>query len=55
MKKEYCEEHKEEIREKKKEKRKEKMTCECGSIIRKSDKSKHLKTIKHKNYINLLE
>ena len=47
----YREERKEEIREKKKEK----MTCECGAIIRKNDIGKHLKTIKHKNYINLLE
>jgi hypothetical protein len=51
MKKEYYEEHKEEI----KEKRKEKITCDCGSILGINDKAKHLKTIKHKNYINLLE
>jgi hypothetical protein len=28
-----------------------KITCECGSIICKGDKSRHLKTIKHKNFI----
>ena len=38
-----------------KEKRKEKMTCDCGSTLRKTDLARHLKTIKHKNYINLLE
>ena len=51
MKKEYCEEHKEEIREK----AKEKMTCDCGSTFRKCQKKRHERTIKHKNYINLLE
>jgi hypothetical protein len=32
------------------EKAREKMTCECGSIIRKSDKTRHIKTVKHVNY-----
>lgn len=50
-KKEDYEEHKEEL----KEKRKEKMTCDCGSTFRKCEKKKHERTIKHKNYINLLE
>jgi len=31
---------------------KEKMTCDCGSIFRKADKSKHVKTLKHINFIN---
>jgi hypothetical protein len=34
------------------EKRKVKMTCECGSIHRKDEKSRHIKTKKHKNFIN---
>ena len=50
-KKEDYEEHKEEL----KEKRKEKMTCDCGSTFRKCEKKRHERTIKHKNYINLLE
>ena len=33
------------------ERRKEKYTCECGSTLRKSDKGQHLKTKKHKNFI----
>lgn len=39
-------------REKHKEKIKEKMTCDCGSIFRILDKSKHYKTLKHINFIN---
>jgi len=35
------------------EKHKEKIQCECGSIINKSDLNKHLKSIKHNNFINL--
>jgi len=53
--KEYRENNKEKIKkyyELNKEKLKEKMTCNCGSIIRKSDKSKHEKTLKHINFIN---
>lgn len=34
------------------EKTKEKITCECGSIIRKTDLSTHKKSIKHQNFIN---
>ena len=34
------------------EKNKEKITCACGSIVRKSDLSRHQKTKKHINYIN---
>ena len=59
--KEYYEDNKDKILEEKKEyykenkdKINEKMTCECGSIFRKSDKARHLKTKKHQNYINAL-
>ena len=56
--KEYNEANKEKISEKKKkyneankekisEKRKEKVRCECGSILRKSDMSRHQKSKKH--------
>ena len=34
-----------------KEKRKEKITCECGSIVRKSDIARHCKSKKHIAYI----
>jgi len=44
----YYETNKEQINEK----AKEKMTCECGSIFRKADKSKHVKSNKHINFIN---
>jgi group I intron endonuclease len=61
--KEYREENKKEIKEWKKKhyetnkkeiilKRKEKYTCECGSISRITDKSRHTKTAKHNLYIN---
>lgn len=30
---------------------KTKITCECGSVFRRSDKSYHLKTKKHLHYI----
>ena len=38
--------------ERNKIKLKEKITCECGSIIAKAQKTEHLKTIKHKNFVN---
>ena len=44
-KKEYYKKNKEKIIENKKNG--EKITCECGSIFRKCDKSQHLKTKKH--------
>ena len=44
-KKQYLEEHKEEI--------KQKITCLCGSVLRKSNKSKHLKTQLHLNKMEL--
>ncbi len=57
--KQYYENNKETIlektkqyRENNKEKRKIKIECECGSLVRKSDISKHRKSIKHQNYIN---
>ena len=61
--KKYNEEHKETIVEYKKqyrennkqiiaEKAKEKYTCECGSTIRKNDKSQHEKTKKHQSFVN---
>jgi len=46
--KQYRESNKEKISEK----GKIKMTCECGSTFRKSEISRHRKTIKHINYIN---
>jgi hypothetical protein len=46
-KKKYRDEHKVEIAEK----RKQKITCECGSVICKGDKYKHLKTKKHLAHI----
>lgn len=49
--KEYRETFKEEISEK----RKEKYSCECGSIdIRKDDKARHERSIKHKKYLENL-
>ena len=44
--KKYREKNKEELNKKKREK----MTCECGSIYSRSDKSRHLKTKKHQIY-----
>jgi membrane protein involved in colicin uptake len=60
--KKYREEYKKEIYEKNKkyrennkeklnEQSKEKITCECGSIVRKSDIAAHRKTLKHIAYI----
>ena len=53
-KKQYRFDNKEKIKEnyeKNKEKYKEKFTCDCGSIIRKYDKSSHYKTKKHQRFI----
>ena len=63
--KEYREANKEKIAENKKkyyelnkevisEKNKEKYNCECGSVLRKSDKSRHESTKKHKEYMNTI-
>lgn len=61
----YREEHRDEIKENKKnfyqenkeeieKQKKQKINCECGSIINKGDKAKHIKTKKHNNYLNSL-
>lgn len=63
--KEYKQIHKNELIEKAKvhyqankakinQKKKEKINCECGSICRIGDKSQHIKTIKHQDYLNSL-
>ena len=44
--------NKESIKEKRKEYYKNKITCECGSIIRKDSKIKHLKSKKHQKFIS---
>ena len=60
--KEYVKKNKEKINEKRREryeknkekineKKKEKITCECGSIIRKSDLARHKKSGKHLEYL----
>jgi len=46
QKKKHYENNKETI----KEKRKEKITCDCGGVVRKSDMSRHRKTIKHQEW-----
>ena len=50
--KEYQNTYYENNKEKYNEQRKEKFECSCGSILRISDKSAHLKTKKHINYLN---
>ena len=47
QKKQYREANKEQVLEQ----RKQKTTCECGSVHRRQDKSKHLKTKKHQAYV----
>ena len=47
--KKYREKNKEAIAEAKKEK----ITCECGTIYRKSDKARHLKTKKHIKFVEI--
>lgn len=49
--KQYYEQNTESIKEKRKSKKYE---CQCGSNIRKSDKSHHLKTKKHQNFVESL-
>jgi predicted GIY-YIG superfamily endonuclease len=46
--KKYREQNKEQIVER----RKIKFSCECGSIIRKDDKARHMKSKKHIDYLN---
>ncbi len=48
--KEYYETNKEKILQQKKQK----ITCECGSVVQYSEKARHAKSIKHKNYIKHL-
>lgn len=57
--KEYAKLNKEKIREKKKlyyekskEKIMEKITCECGSIIARCERTRHERTKKHTNFVN---
>ena len=45
---EYHEDNKDAINKKSSEK----VNCDCGSIVRRSDKARHLKTKKHLAYIN---
>ena len=47
LKKQYREANREKILEQ----RKQKTTCECGSVQRRDDKSKHLKSKKHQAYV----
>jgi len=47
----YYEDNKEKI----KEKRSIKCTCVCGSIIQHSEKTSHIKSIKHQKYLNTIE
>ena len=51
---EYNKEYNVQNKDKIKEYYKIKMDCDCGSIICKSDKNKHIKTIKHQKYISQL-
>jgi hypothetical protein len=46
--KEWCENNKDKLAEK----YKVKMTCECGAIFCYGQKSKHIKTLKHQDYLN---
>ena len=50
-KKRYWDDHKDKISEK----RKQKVTCDCGSVVRKSEISRHRKTHKHLQYIQSLK
>jgi hypothetical protein len=50
--KEYFKQYRIHNKEKIKEQKKIKIECECGSVVRKSDISKHIKSTKHQNYIN---
>ena len=48
--KQYYENNKERIKAKKKEK----FECECGSTLRRNDKAKHIKTKKHREYMDFM-
>ena len=49
---EYKKEYREDNKEKIKEWKNQKFNCECGSVIRINDKSKHFKTNKHTKFMN---
>jgi hypothetical protein len=49
---EYKKEYQKEWYEKNREKLKEKVDCECGGKYTKQHLSRHIKTIKHQNFIN---
>ena len=40
------------VREKQKEQQKQQITCECGCVLQKKAKSKHLKSKQHQTCIN---
>ena len=48
--KEYREKNKEQVSQQKKQK----ITCECGSVITRQMRTRHAKSIKHKNYIDTI-
>ena len=59
----YNENHKETIKERAKryyeenkakaqERKRQTVICECGNVVRKDNKTAHLKTLKHQNYIS---
>jgi hypothetical protein len=50
---EYLKIYHENHKEKRNEKKMEKITCECGSIHTRSGKSNHLKSKKHKAFLNI--
>ena len=52
--KEKIKEYQKEYREQNKEKINQKITCACGSTYRKKDKTRHERSTKHKQFINLL-
>lgn len=49
--KEYKQQHSEQIKEYQKEYRETKITCECGAVITQGNKTHHLRTKKHTNYL----
>jgi len=48
---EYNKQYRQENRDELNEKKREKLTCICGSIVSKSNKSQHLKTKKHLQFL----
>ena len=53
--KKYNEKNREKILENQREKGKEKVECPCGSVVSRSNLSKHKKSLKHQNYLKSLE